>query len=341
MLWWHLYFFILYELLLLPSLVLVYYNSPNKKGIQAALYFLIWTQLGSLLVFLAITRISTASGLTMIHQLRAITFSESDIIYIKLLLFFGFGFKIPIWPFHYWLTKTHVEAPGSFSMYLSGFLVKTALFGLYKLFLVLNFPTNNIFLLVIASIGVVDASLKMWAQIDLKKLVAFCTIQEMNLIVMCFLFGYSSIVSVGILFCFMHALLSTLMFFLVDCIQRRFQSRQTAEVIGIIHITPNLGLASIAMVLMYLAIPGTLKFSCEFMLFCYLADTSFFIFFIILISASTIAPIAFAKLWYGCIFGTPTHNMQTNNDLTHKELVIILICLILLILLSALSYSFF
>jgi len=46
-------------------------------------------------------------------------------------------------------------------MYLSGFLVKTALFGLYKLFLVLNFPTNNIFLLVIAAIGVVDASLKM------------------------------------------------------------------------------------------------------------------------------------------------------------------------------------
>jgi len=139
----------------------------------------------------------------------------------------------------------------------------------------------------------------------------------------------------------MHALLSTLMFFLVDCIQRRFQSRQTAEVIGIIHITPNLGLASIAMVLMYLAIPGTLKFSCEFMLFCYLADASFFIFFIILLSASTIAPIAFAKLWYGCIFGTPTHNMQTNSDLTHKELVIISICLILLILLSALSYSFF
>ncbi len=34
-------FFILYELLLLPSFILVYYNSPNKKGLQASLYFLI------------------------------------------------------------------------------------------------------------------------------------------------------------------------------------------------------------------------------------------------------------------------------------------------------------
>lgn len=46
-------------------------------------------------------------------------------------------------------------------MYLSGFLVKTALFGLYKLFLVLNFPANNVILITVAVVGVVDASLKM------------------------------------------------------------------------------------------------------------------------------------------------------------------------------------
>lgn len=334
-------FFILYELLLLPSFVLVYYNSPNKKGIQASLYFLIWTQLGSLLVFLAIMYIVNVSGTSLISEIRDFNFNLEEVFYLKIILFLGFGFKIPIWPFHYWLTKTHVEAPGSFSMYLSGFLVKTALFGLYKLFLALNFPSENIILLSIASVGVIDASLKMWTQVDLKKLVAFCTIQEMNLIVMCFLFGYSPIVSVGIIFCFMHAILSSLMFFLVDCVQRRFQSRQTAEVVGMAHTSPNLGLSIIFMVLMYLAIPGTLKFSCEFMLFCYLSDISFLLFIIIVIAASTIAPVAFAKLWYGCVFGTPKHAALKHNDLSHKELSIILICLTLLILLSAFFYNYF
>lgn len=101
------------------------------------------------------------SGLSTISQIRDFNFAPDEVFYMKLVLFLGFGFKIPIWPFHYWLTKTHVEAPGSFSMYLSGFLVKTALFGLYKLYLALNFPSGNILPIVIASVGVIDASLKM------------------------------------------------------------------------------------------------------------------------------------------------------------------------------------
>lgn len=334
-------FFILYELLLLPSFLLVYYNSPNKKGVQASLYFLIWTQLGSLLVFLVIMYVVNTSGAVTIETIRCFNFSYDEVFYLQLLLFLGFGFKIPIWPFHYWLTKTHVEAPGSFSMYLSGFLVKTALFGLYKLFLVLNFPANNVILITVAVVGVVDASLKMWTQIDLKKLVAFCTIQEMNMIVMCFLFGYSPIVSVGVIFCFMHAVLSSLMFFLVDCVQRRYQSRQTAEVVGLSHTSPNLGLSVIFMVLMYLAIPGTLKFSCEFMLLSYISDISFILFFLVVIAASTIAPTAFAKIWYGCVFGMPKRKAFNHNDLSHKEGVIIMLCLTLLVLLSAFFYNYF
>lgn len=334
-------FFILYELLLLPSFILVYYNSPNKKGVQASLYFLLWTQLGSLIVFLVIMYIVNMSGASTINDIRCFNFSYEEVFYLQILLFVGFGFKIPIWPFHYWLTKTHVEAPGSFSMYLSGFLVKTALFGLYKLFLVLNFPANNVILISIAAVGVIDASLKMWTQIDLKKLVAFCTIQEMNMIVMCFLFGYSPIVSVGVIFCFMHAILSSLMFFLVDCVQRRYQSRQTAEIVGMAHSSPNLGLSVIFMVLMYLAIPGTLKFSCEFMLLCYISDISFVLFFLVLIAASTIAPTAFAKIWYGCVFGMPKRKAFLHNDLSHKEGLIILMCLVLLILLSSFFYNYF
>jgi len=78
-----------------------------------------------------------------------------------MLVFFGFGFKFPIWPFHFWLSKTHVEATGSFSMYLSGFLVKTAVFGFYKVYLALNFPDSNELFIAIAVFSTVDASLKL------------------------------------------------------------------------------------------------------------------------------------------------------------------------------------
>ncbi len=67
-------------------------------------------------------------------------------------------------------------------MYLSGFLVKVAALGFYKFSLLLNGNINTSLYLAICIVGIVDASLKLFSQTDLKKIVAYCTILEMNLI---------------------------------------------------------------------------------------------------------------------------------------------------------------
>jgi formate hydrogenlyase subunit 3/multisubunit Na+/H+ antiporter MnhD subunit len=59
------------------------------------------------------------------------------------------------------LTKTHVEAPAGFSMFLSGFLVKSALFGFYKISHLLDIEVNTSLCISILLFGVIDASLKM------------------------------------------------------------------------------------------------------------------------------------------------------------------------------------
>ena len=46
-------------------------------------------------------------------------------------------------------------------MYLSGFLVKTALYGLYKFLIVINWTEINVFFLSIAVVGIVMSSLQM------------------------------------------------------------------------------------------------------------------------------------------------------------------------------------
>lgn len=43
-------FFVIYELFLLPSAALVWYVSPNKRSLRSTIYFLLWTQAGSMLV---------------------------------------------------------------------------------------------------------------------------------------------------------------------------------------------------------------------------------------------------------------------------------------------------
>jgi NADH-quinone oxidoreductase subunit M len=102
-----------------------------------------------------------SSGCTSIFLIKNFIFSDIETLFLSIFLFFGFGFKVPVWPFHYWLTKTHVEAPSGFSMYLSGFLVKTALYGFYKIIDIFSFESNSVLFSTICAVGIIDASLKM------------------------------------------------------------------------------------------------------------------------------------------------------------------------------------
>lgn len=327
------FFFFLYECLLVPSFLLVYFVSPSRRAIQASLYFIIWTQVGSFFVLCVVAYLLSVTGETDFYSLKNFVFTNTEIWFIYLFLFFGFGFKVPIWPFHYWLTKTHVEAPAGFSMYLSGFLVKSALYGFYKISNILGGEISTIFFTSIAMMGAIDASLKMWGQTDLKKLVAYGTIQEMNLIFLVFLWGDSYSIVGGVLFCFTHAFLSTLMFYLVDCIQRRFHSRSVVELSGILNITPNLGVSILFMCIFFSGVPGTLKFVSEFYIFSGFLEISTFSCFSLILICNVFGLIGFSKSWFNVVFGLMTKNSKyLPIDLTSKEIFIIISCFLLLFL---------
>lgn len=335
-------FFLFYEFLLIPSFLIVYYVSPSRRAIQASLYFLIWTQIGSFLVLISIAYIISIVGSTSFFDIKNYNFSYNETLFIYLLLFLGFGFKVPLWPFHYWLTKTHVEAPAGFSMYLSGFLVKSAVYGFYKISTLLGNDINTTIFSTICIVGVVDSSLKMWGQTDLKKLVAYGTIQEMNLIFLTFCWGDTNAVLGGILFCATHGALSPLMFFIVDCLQRRFNSRSVTEISGVLQLTPMLGISIIVMCVLYSGLPGTLKFTCEFYIFCGLFELTptltLFVFFI----ANVLGLIGFSKCWFDSVFGMNLKNHKLAPlDLNYKELYIIYICVTFLFIFVFFTNIFF
>ena len=334
--------FLFYEFLLLPSVVLVYFISPSRRAIQATLYFIVWTQIGSFLVLCVVSYIIMICGSSNFYNIRSYNFSVTEVYMLYLILFLGFGFKVPIWPFHYWLTKTHVEAPSGFSMYLSGFLVKSALYGFYKISNLLGAQIDTTFFSTICIIGVIDASLKMWGQTDLKKLVAYGTIQEMNLIYLTLCWGDSYAVVGGILFCITHAALSTLMFFIVDCTQKRFNSRNLVEISGVLQLTPNLGISIIVMCVLYAGLPNTLKFTCEFYIFSGLLEVSIFFTAFLMFTANVLGLVGFSKCWFGVVFGI---NLKNKNiaifDLSTKELLIIVVTSLFLFMSTFLSNYFF
>ena len=319
------FFFYLYELFLLPSLLLVYYLSPNKRSIIAVFYFLIWTQIGSFAIFLVIMIIVNYLNIWYFYLIETYYISNLLKRVLFWLLFLGFGIKIPVWPFYYWLTKTHVEAPTFFSIYLSGFLVKTALYGFYKLFFFLFFDAL-IISFTILFFSIIDVSLKFYSQVDLKKLIAYSTVQEMNLIFCGLIWNTKKSFVYVALFSLTHALLSTIFFFLVDIIYNRYYSRSVYNIIGVFELYPYISYLIILACLNYNGFPFSLKFFLELFFFNMIIEINFFNSLLLLISLNWLGTINFTYLWFRLLFGVYNYNLYLYNfDLIKKEILLILL----------------
>jgi formate hydrogenlyase subunit 3/multisubunit Na+/H+ antiporter MnhD subunit len=88
--------FICYELLLLPSFLFVLFGSYTSKAVQASLYFVIWTQIGSFLVFGGVVYLVNLVGCSDFQAVRAFKFKAEEASALYLIFFFGFGLKVPI-----------------------------------------------------------------------------------------------------------------------------------------------------------------------------------------------------------------------------------------------------
>lgn len=318
-------FFFIYESIMLPSVLLCYISSPNLRSKMVSYYFLFWTQSGSFFIFFPILYLYSLG----------LNFENSYYIYQKvnyswLLSFFcfiGFGIKIPIWPFHFWLTKTHVEVNTSFSIFLSGVLVKVALLGFYKFFFLFSYNFFIYFCLVF--LGIIDITIKLQQQVDFKKIVAYCTIFEMNIILLSiFFYNYNTLVFY-LLFCVLHTTLSNVFFLLADFVYKRYNTRNIYCVGSLINNNPILSLVIICSVLLFNGMPLTLKFSLELSIFLKIINTDFFLFFFFYF-IQIIFSIFFTKLNYCLLF----QNIKTKKtgDMSFYEFLIIIFNFMILIL---------
>lgn len=157
----------------------------------------------------------------------------------------------------------------------------------------------------------------------------------MNLIYLVFCWGDVSIVVAGIIFTATHAFLSALMFFIVDCLYRRFHTRSLVEVNGLLHITPNLSISILLMTIFFAGLPGTIKFISEFYIFSGFFEISPFMCLSLMTMANVLGLIGFSKAWFNVVFGAFTkYTKYLPMDLTYKEVYIIFINFFFLFILS-------
>jgi len=117
----------------------------------------------------------------------------------------------------------------------------------------------------------------------------------MNLIYLAFVFGDGFFLIGGVLFCITHGFLSGLFFYLVDCIQRRYNTRSSYELSGIMHEAPYLAFFICIAVILYAGLPGTLKFVSEVYIFMGLFDVYPISTVFLIFGANFLGILGFAK----------------------------------------------
>ena len=272
--------FICFELLLLVSLNLLKLTSKSERILEAVGEMFLWTLFGSFFLLLAFFIFFNFYNPYLDY------FFYNSILSNMLSFFFliGFGVKIPIWPCLSWLLKAHVEASVEFSILLSGFIVKLGILGLIR---VLDYFTNNdilSILLCLSLLSIIDAVLRLFAQQDLKRIVALTTIIEMNWLMICFLLGDSKSLFLANFLVIVHCFSTTSEFMLVECISKKFNTRDVWLIGSLWYNSPNLWYLSVVVILVTIGFPGTSIFFAKFVFLPNLLNYSFALFFFFFIS---------------------------------------------------------
>lgn len=184
-----------------------------------------------------------------------------------ILMFIGFGTKIPLIPLHVWLPEAHVEAPTPGSVILASILLKLGSYALLRLLvqLFLHGVGLTLFIvLVLALCGFIYSSLTAFSQIDIKKIIAYSSIAHMNFTVIG-LFCSSIIGIVGTFYLMIgHAITAGALFMAVGVLYDRYKTRLILYYGSLVIFMPVFALLFLICILSNFGFPGTVNFVGEF-----------------------------------------------------------------------------
>lgn len=169
----------------------------------------------------------------------------------------GYGTKIGFVPMHSWLPDAHAEAPAPISALLSAVLLNCALYALLRFDAITSHAIGGNFshklLLIFGVLSVACAALLMVVQRDLKRLLAYSSIEHMGIVALGIGVGGPLGIFGALLHAFNHSLAKTLLFFTTGNIRDRFGTLRMDRISGMARALPW---TSSALVLGSIAIVG-------------------------------------------------------------------------------------
>lgn len=318
-------------------------HFENAEAFEASLKYLIICSFGTAIILVALAYIAVLeigsfnyaiiySYLTT-HQEGIVGTFAMKIVFLA--IFFGFGAKAGVFPFHTWLPDTYAEAPAPISAVISGIMTETAAVALIRTFDAFSPVITADMNLMVATIGAITmvlGALLALVQDDLKRLIAYSSMDEIGYIILGIGIATSAGVYGSVFHVLNHSFLKSLLFLISGILLYTTGTRNIKQMGGLAKKMPVVAVAFAIAGLSLGSVPPFNGFYSKYLIY-EAAFTSGQVWFaVIAIITSVIALAYFIRATHHVFLGEP--KMMLNGGELKKiprEMMISILVLLALI----------
>jgi hydrogenase-4 component B len=178
-------FLVSWEFMSLSSWALVMAHHRIRDNAYAGYVYIVMASFGTLALLLAYGMLAGSDGSYAFAAIRADRASAETAAVVLVLVLIGAGSKAGLVPLHVWLPLAHPAAPSHVSALMSGVMTKVAVYGFIRIVFDLSGPPTwwwSVPVLLLSGATAVMGLLSAVLQGDLKKLLAYSTIENIGIV---------------------------------------------------------------------------------------------------------------------------------------------------------------
>lgn len=244
-------FLIAWEIMSLSSMLLVIFDHNNTKTLKAGINYLVQMHISVIFLTVGFVWVYSVTGSFSFEAIKTF-FSSNDNLWLFLVFFTGFGLKAGFIPLHSWLPLAHPAAPSHISGVMSGVIVKLGIYGILRMigFLSSDFVLLGEMILTLSLLTGVYGILNAAVHRDYKRMLAYCTIENIGIIGIGIGIGLMGIGTGSPVMYFLgfvgallhvlnHSLFKSLLFFSAGSVYQQTHSRNMDKLGGLIKSMPQ------------------------------------------------------------------------------------------------------
>ncbi len=336
-------FLVMWEIMALGSFMMIIFEHYKKATLKAGINFLIQSHFSMLFLTIAFIWIKVKTGSFDFEAITTYTALHPAMgIGLFVILFIGFAIKAGFVPFHTWLPLAHPAAPAHISGIMSGVIIKIGIYGILRMILLIKTDLSAIgyFIIIISSITGVYGVMLAIVQHNLKKLLAYHSIENIGIIGIgiglgCLGTGVDNpwLVAAGfggaLLHTLNHSLFKSLLFFSAGNIYQATNTMSIESLGGLMKRMPRTSVLFLIGSLAICGLPPFNGFISEFFIYSGLFkgfQSNDFIFIIVMlftilamVMIGGFAIICFTKA-FGVVFLGKSRNNQPDDSIHEKKL---------------------